>query len=174
MADFPRQAFEYATAALPSAGSAVSHASEYLKTVMQPAAEFAASKGGEFASDYFKTVVQPFAESAINKGGEFASDYIKLDMQPVMQPILSRAYEVSLLVWEEARGSSSASTSFERIVQLILILLTPAVDHIIKHPWLLLPLLVPALNAWIWILGFQSGGIAAGKLSNSCPWLNSS
>ncbi|KAF8534248.1 hypothetical protein BDD12DRAFT_431483 [Trichophaea hybrida] len=165
MADFLQQAFEYATAALPSAISVASQASGYFKTVVQPAAETAASKGGEFASDYFKTVVHPFAESAVNKGGEFASDYFKNPLQPIIEPVLSQVNGVSLMAWEEARSSSSASTFLETIRQLIISLLTPVVDLIIQHPWVLLPLLVPALKAWIFLLGFQSGGIAAGSIA---------
>src|SRR5690606_7562076 len=38
-------------------------------------------------------------------------------------------------------------------------------DYVAKNPWVLLPALVPALNAWLVLLGFQSGGIAAGSVA---------
>lgn len=42
-----------------------------------------------------------------------------------------------------------------------------AIESVIRHPWVLVPLLLPALQAWLVLLSFDAGGILAGDL-HSC------
>ena len=47
-------------------------------------------------------------------------------------------------------------------LQPIMDFLEPLFDYVKKHPWILIPLLIPAVELFIGLLGFGAGGIEAG------------
>jgi len=62
-------------------------------------------------------------------------------------------------------------TSLDDILGPALELLGPVIKYIQENPWVLMPLLIPALEAWLTIIGFEAGGIAAGKVFPFLPTL---
>jgi hypothetical protein len=55
------------------------------------------------------------------------------------------------------------STSLEDNLRPVVDLLNPVIEYVHKNPWILIPLVVPALKAWLLIIGIEAAGIAAGK-----------
>lgn len=43
--------------------------------------------------------------------------------------------------------------------------LQPAIDFVIEHPWMLIPFLIPAFDAWLVALGFGVEGIVASSIA---------
>jgi len=55
------------------------------------------------------------------------------------------------------------STSLEENLGPVVDLLNPVIEYVHKQPWILVPLVVPVLKAWLLIIGIQAAGFAAGK-----------
>jgi len=55
------------------------------------------------------------------------------------------------------------STSLQDFLGPALELLGPVVEFVKEHPWVLTPVLILAFDAWLVVLGFEAGGIAAGE-----------
>lgn len=54
-----------------------------------------------------------------------------------------------------------------QVVYIVVKTAMPAIEFVIRHPWVLVPLLHPALQAWLVLLSFEAGGILVGDL-HSC------
>lgn len=52
----------------------------------------------------------------------------------------------------------------KEVLQPTLELIAPIIDFVVKNPWVLSPLLIPAMNLWLTMIGFEAGGIVAGEL----------
>jgi hypothetical protein len=139
---------------IPVFKPAASHANSYYQTAVHPHAASALSEGGE----YFKTAVIPAMETALSQAGDFVQT-AALPAATFVKGNIEHAKELSLQVWEGSAGGQS----LKDIVMPALDIISPALDFVVKNPWILLPILVPALEAWLLIIGFGVNGIVAGK-----------
>jgi len=73
------------------------------------------------------------------------------------------ARQVSLQVWEGTYGGDS----LKHIMQPALDLVGPIVGYVLEHPWVLLALVIPALEAWLTLIGFHATGVVAGSIAAS-------
>ncbi|KAF8242739.1 hypothetical protein K440DRAFT_664575, partial [Wilcoxina mikolae CBS 423.85] len=82
-----------------------------------------------------------------------------------VDPVLAKVHEVALQVWEGGPGFGFNGTGLKEIFKTALEYITPTLEYIEKHPWVLIPLLIPALDAWLLFIGFRAGGILAGSMA---------
>jgi len=55
------------------------------------------------------------------------------------------------------------STSLDENLDPVVDLLNPVIEYVHKNPWILIPLVVPTLNGWLFIIGIEAAAISAGK-----------
>ena len=73
-----------------------------------------------------------------------------------------------------ANGTDLDLGALFNFLQPALEFLKPAIDYVVKNPWVLLPIMLPLLDAWLVLLGFEAGGIAAGRIALLLPLASSS
>jgi hypothetical protein len=135
-------------AALAATDSAITQANDYFR---------AAVAGSAIANgiDHMKLAI----ETALVQADGIATATAAADMEPV----LAFVKQISLQAWEVGVGLNGTNgTSLQEILEQALKLLEPAITYIIENPWVLIPILIPALDAWLLIMGFEAGGIVAG------------
>jgi hypothetical protein len=80
-----------------------------------------------------------------------------------MDPVLAHVKQLSLQLWDVGVVLNGTNgTSLKEILEPALELLKPVIQYVVKNPWVLIPILIPALDAWLLIIGFGAEGIAAG------------
>jgi hypothetical protein len=80
-----------------------------------------------------------------------------------MDPVLEQVKQISIQVWDVGVGLNGTNgTSLKEILEPALELLKPVVAYVAKNPWVLIPILIPALDAWLLLVGFGVDGIVAG------------
>lgn len=70
-------------------------------------------------------------------------------------------------MWDH--DTETSTLSLKAILGLALGLIGWIIHYVVKNPWILLPLVLPALELCIVLLGFESGGVAGGELSPIAP-----
>jgi len=63
-----------------------------------------------------------------------------------------------------------ANNTLQDILGPALELLGPVIEFVKEHPWVLIPILIPALEMWLVYLGLEAGGITARKRPTAPLW----
>jgi hypothetical protein len=71
------------------------------------------------------------------------------------------ARSVALQLWEH--GADPLSISLKDILGPAMDLIRSIVQYVAHHPWILLAFIIPAMELWIPLVGFEAGGAVAGK-----------
>ncbi|KAA8913480.1 hypothetical protein FN846DRAFT_99110 [Sphaerosporella brunnea] len=146
MAHFLQQADGAVPAAVFAATeTATAHLSSHLKTAAEAAANYAVEH------------VNPALETALTQAG---------DLIEHVEPVRAHLNEIALRVWEVSDSVNGInSTSLKEMLEPALKLLLPMIDWTVRNPWILLPLLIPAFDAWLVLIGFEAGGVVAGSMA---------
>jgi len=141
---------------LPTMANVVQQVLHATKTVAISAFQTVVSSSSEYVKPSVDAVVAaPTSPAAKNVLGDY--------VQPHIDPVLAKVHEVSLQVWEGGPGFGFNGTGLKEIFKTALDYITPALEYIEKHPWVLIPFLIPALDAWLFYIGFRAAGIVAGN-----------
>ncbi|KAI5776509.1 hypothetical protein EDC01DRAFT_733151 [Geopyxis carbonaria] len=62
-------------------------------------------------------------------------------------------------IWHDHAAALALPHDLAALFQHALDKAKPLIDYIAAHPWVLLPLLLPLLEAWLVVIGFEAGGI---------------
>jgi hypothetical protein len=128
--------------------------------LQQPAEAVVALAVTDTAIDHVGSHMKPAMQTALVQAGNLTTTTAEH-----MEPVLAHVKEIAQQVWDVgAVLNGTNGTSLQAILEPALKLLTPVCDYIVKHPWVLIPVLVPALDAWLLVMGFGVEGIVAGKI----------
>ena len=152
-------------ASAPFVESAAFHLASGFNDAVEASAPFA-----ESAATKFKEAMEasaPFAESAAAKIKEAmeASNAIPYEMLIRRSLDLGayRAYRNQFAF--EDFDANNFFDELLRMIQPALDIMAPLLKYVADHPWVLTPLIVPIMDLWLEMLGFQELGVVAGMLT---------
>ncbi|KAI9770844.1 MAG: hypothetical protein M1839_003039 [Geoglossum umbratile] len=73
------------------------------------------------------------------------------------------ARRAALQLWEY--GADPLSLSLKEILGPAMDLIRSIVQYVAHHPWILLAFIIPALELWIPLVGFEAGAVVAGSFA---------
>jgi hypothetical protein len=103
----------------------------------------------------------PVDQEVIKRPDILPAESLCSDIEHLPDLTSAEARSVALLAWES--DADSSTLSLKEILGPAMDLVESIVKYVAQHPWILLVFIIPALELWIPLVGFEAGGVVAGE-----------